>query len=59
MPTIRLYRVIIPVADLGSARHFYATLLDQTGVRVFPASEITAGARRCVRALAPVGALRW
>jgi uncharacterized protein YndB with AHSA1/START domain len=34
MVPIRLYRVIIPVADLESARHFYATLLDQTGARV-------------------------
>jgi uncharacterized protein YndB with AHSA1/START domain/predicted enzyme related to lactoylglutathione lyase len=36
MPAVRLYRVIVPVADLESARDFYATLLDQAGVRVSP-----------------------
>ena len=33
---MRLFRVIIPVADLEPARHFYATLLDQAGVPVSP-----------------------
>jgi catechol 2,3-dioxygenase-like lactoylglutathione lyase family enzyme len=36
MSTIRLYRVILPVGDLESARRFYATLLEQAGVRVSP-----------------------
>lgn len=36
MSTIRLYRVIIPVADLESAQRFYATLFDQPGHRVSP-----------------------
>ena len=34
MPSIQLYRVIVPVADLEAARTFYATLLDQEGIRV-------------------------
>jgi catechol 2,3-dioxygenase-like lactoylglutathione lyase family enzyme len=36
MSTPRLYRVIMPVADLVPAQRFYATLLDQPGVRVSP-----------------------
>jgi catechol 2,3-dioxygenase-like lactoylglutathione lyase family enzyme len=36
MATTRLYRVILPVADLEAAQRFYATLLDQPGVRVSP-----------------------
>jgi catechol 2,3-dioxygenase-like lactoylglutathione lyase family enzyme len=36
MPAMKLYRVIIPVADLEPAHRFYATLLDQPGVRVSP-----------------------
>ncbi|HSL23506.1 MAG TPA: SRPBCC domain-containing protein [Vicinamibacterales bacterium] len=36
MSSIRLYRVIIPVADLDAARHFYATLLEQAGTQVSP-----------------------
>jgi catechol 2,3-dioxygenase-like lactoylglutathione lyase family enzyme len=36
MSTIRLYRVILPVGDLESARRFYATLLERAGVRVSP-----------------------
>jgi catechol 2,3-dioxygenase-like lactoylglutathione lyase family enzyme len=36
MPAVKLYRVIIPVADLEPAQRFYATLLDQPGVRVSP-----------------------
>jgi predicted enzyme related to lactoylglutathione lyase/uncharacterized protein YndB with AHSA1/START domain len=36
MSSIRLYRVIIPVADLETAQHFYGALLDQAGARVSP-----------------------
>jgi catechol 2,3-dioxygenase-like lactoylglutathione lyase family enzyme len=36
MPSARLYRVIMPVGDIDSAAHFYATLLDQPGERVSP-----------------------
>lgn len=36
MSAARLYRVIMPVADLDPARHFYATLLAQDGMRVSP-----------------------
>ena len=36
MPASRLYRIIMPVADLDPAQRFYATLLDQEGVRVSP-----------------------
>ncbi|MGH9199736.1 MAG: VOC family protein [Vicinamibacterales bacterium] len=36
MSTPRLYRVIIPVADLDGAQRFYSTLLDQEGMRVSP-----------------------
>ncbi len=36
MPAVKLYRVIIPVADLEPAQRFYATLLDQPGFRVSP-----------------------
>jgi catechol 2,3-dioxygenase-like lactoylglutathione lyase family enzyme len=31
---MRLFRVIVPVTSLESARSFYTTLLDQAGVRV-------------------------
>jgi catechol 2,3-dioxygenase-like lactoylglutathione lyase family enzyme len=36
MRAVKLYRVIIPVADLEPAQRFYSTLLDQPGVRVSP-----------------------
>ena len=36
MPASRLYRIIMPVADLDPAQRFYAALLDQEGVRVSP-----------------------
>jgi len=36
MPASRLYRIIMPVAHLDPAQRFYATLLDQEGVRVSP-----------------------
>jgi catechol 2,3-dioxygenase-like lactoylglutathione lyase family enzyme len=36
MSDIRLFRVIIPVADIVSAQRFYARLLDQEGMRVSP-----------------------
>jgi catechol 2,3-dioxygenase-like lactoylglutathione lyase family enzyme len=32
----RLYRVILPVADIGEAERFYARLLGMPGVRVSP-----------------------
>jgi catechol 2,3-dioxygenase-like lactoylglutathione lyase family enzyme len=33
---IRIFRVIIPVADIEGAARFYESLLDQTGFRVSP-----------------------
>lgn len=36
MSAPRLYRVIIPVADIGGAERFYSRLLDQEGMRVSP-----------------------
>jgi predicted enzyme related to lactoylglutathione lyase len=36
MSDLRLYRVIIPVADLDGAQRFYARLFDQQGFRVSP-----------------------
>lgn len=36
MSTARLYRVILPVADIDGAAAFYRTLLDQDGMRVSP-----------------------
>jgi uncharacterized glyoxalase superfamily protein PhnB len=33
---IRLYRVIVPVADIERARTFYAAVLEHDGVRVSP-----------------------
>ena len=33
---MRLYRVIVPVADVESASRFYSTLLGQAGARVSP-----------------------
>lgn len=34
MAAIRIFRVIIPVADIDGASQFYRSLLDQTGMRV-------------------------
>jgi len=34
--SLRLFRVIVPVADLDAAHLFYSTVLDQTGFRVSP-----------------------
>ncbi len=36
MSDCRLFRVIVPVADLDAAQHFYSALLDQSGFRVSP-----------------------
>lgn len=36
MSSPRLYRVIVPVADIESAARFYATLLESPGVRISP-----------------------
>ncbi len=36
MSTVTLYRVILPVDDIESVSHFYATLLGQSGERVSP-----------------------
>lgn len=36
MSAARLYRVILPVADIESAEQFYATLLGRAGARVSP-----------------------
>lgn len=36
MSTARLYRVIVPAADIESAAHFYATLFGNPGARVSP-----------------------
>jgi catechol 2,3-dioxygenase-like lactoylglutathione lyase family enzyme len=36
MPTIRLYRVILPVDDLDRAASYYGALLEQPGMRVSP-----------------------
>jgi catechol 2,3-dioxygenase-like lactoylglutathione lyase family enzyme len=36
MPTMRLFRVIMPVDDLESVARFYSTLLDQPGARISP-----------------------
>ena len=36
MSSVRLFRVILPVADLDGAQRFYARLLDQDGMRVSP-----------------------
>jgi catechol 2,3-dioxygenase-like lactoylglutathione lyase family enzyme len=36
MSAVRLFRVIVPVADLDGAQRFYARLLDQDGMRVSP-----------------------
>jgi predicted enzyme related to lactoylglutathione lyase len=33
---IRLFRVIVPVGDIGRAKRFYAALLDKPGVPVSP-----------------------
>jgi catechol 2,3-dioxygenase-like lactoylglutathione lyase family enzyme len=34
MSDIQLYRVIIPAADIDASQAFYATLLDQPGMRI-------------------------
>jgi predicted enzyme related to lactoylglutathione lyase len=36
MASARVFRIIVPVADLESAARFYQTLLDDAGVRVSP-----------------------
>ena len=36
MPTIQLYRVILPVDDVASAAEFYSTLLAMPGMRISP-----------------------
>jgi len=36
MASARLFRVILPVADIEAAAAFYATLLDDAGMRVSP-----------------------
>lgn len=36
MPSLRLYRVIMPVDEVELATQFYSTLLDQPGMRVSP-----------------------
>ena len=36
MSSVRLYRVIVPVAEIEPAASYYATLLDQPGARVSP-----------------------
>ena len=36
MPSTRLYRVIMPVDEIESAAHFYATLLNLPGARISP-----------------------
>jgi catechol 2,3-dioxygenase-like lactoylglutathione lyase family enzyme len=36
MPAARLYRVILPTNDLAAAVEFYATLLEDAGIRVSP-----------------------
>jgi len=34
--SVRLYRVIVPVDDIGRAAQFYRSLLDQDGMRISP-----------------------
>lgn len=36
MDTCQLYRVIVPAGDIDRSAQFYATLLDQPGMRVSP-----------------------
>ena len=36
VPSVRLYRLILPVGDLDRAAQFYQSLLEQDGVRISP-----------------------